>query len=254
MRAGERPRELLSAELPRLSSLVRQITHCSRREADEWIENGWVAVNGVTVNRLGARASPQATITIDESLRWQRNRPVTVVHHRPVGGAQTASTAGRDPVSALQPDRQWRSEGGTTRLSAAGLHGLSCVADLAEDEVGMTVFTREPGVARLLLGRAPRVEKEYHVRVEGELSAERIEFLQRTLLPGQPGSTVPRVSFLQEDLLRVVVRDNSQRQIQLGCAQVGLRVIEARRVRIGGVALGKVPAGCWRFLRADERF
>lgn len=213
-----------------------------------------MAVNGVTVNRLGARASPQATITIDESLRWQRNRPVTVVYHRPVGDAQTARTAGRDPASALQPDRQWRSEGGTTNLSAAGLRGLSCVADLAEDEVGMTVFTREPGVARLLLGRAPRVENEYHVRVEGELSTERIDLLQRRLLPGQPGSTVPRVSFLQEDLLRVVVRDNSQRQIQMGCAQVGLRVIEARRVRIGGVALGKVPPGCWRFLRADERF
>ncbi|MBL8402304.1 MAG: pseudouridine synthase, partial [Candidatus Accumulibacter sp.] len=63
-----------------------------------------------------------------------------------------------------------------------------------------------------------------------------------------------QVSWLHEQKLRFVLHESRKRQIQSMCEQVGLRVTEIKRVRIGGVSLGKLAVGKWRYLRADERF
>ena len=63
-----------------------------------------------------------------------------------------------------------------------------------------------------------------------------------------------RVSWANEDQLRMVLREGRKRQIRRMCEQVGLEVLGLKRVRIGSVVLGKLPAGQWRYLRPDERF
>ena len=63
-----------------------------------------------------------------------------------------------------------------------------------------------------------------------------------------------RVSWANEDQLRFVLREGRKRQIRRMCELVGLEVLGLKRVRIGSVVLGKLPAGQWRYLRPDERF
>ena len=63
-----------------------------------------------------------------------------------------------------------------------------------------------------------------------------------------------RVSWANEDQLRFVLREGRKRQIRRMCELVGLEVLGLKRVRIGSVALGKLPPGQWRYLRPDERF
>jgi 23S rRNA pseudouridine2604 synthase len=63
-----------------------------------------------------------------------------------------------------------------------------------------------------------------------------------------------RVSWQNEDQLRFVLREGRKRQIRRMCEMVGLAVLGLKRVRIGSVSLGPLPAGQWRFLRDDERF
>ena len=74
-----------------------------------------------------------------------------------------------------------------------------------------------------------------------------LELDDRPLKPAQ-------VSWSNEDQLRVVLREGRKRQIRRMCEQVGLKVVGLKRVRIGSVVLGKLPAGKWRYLRDDERF
>jgi len=62
------------------------------------------------------------------------------------------------------------------------------------------------------------------------------------------------VSLSSDGLLRFVLRDHRPGQIAERCRQVGLQVLAIKRVRIGSVSLGRLPAGQWRFLRPDERF
>ena len=63
-----------------------------------------------------------------------------------------------------------------------------------------------------------------------------------------------RVSWQNEHQLRFVLREGRKRQIRRMCELVGLVVTGLKRVRTGSVVLGKLPAGKWRYLRADEKF
>jgi 23S rRNA pseudouridine2604 synthase len=63
-----------------------------------------------------------------------------------------------------------------------------------------------------------------------------------------------RVEWANADQLRFVLIEGRKRQIRRMCEAVGLQVLGLKRVRIGAVALGALPAGQWRYLRADERF
>ena len=63
-----------------------------------------------------------------------------------------------------------------------------------------------------------------------------------------------QVEWLNEEQLRFVLHEGKKRQIRRMCEMVGLRVVGLKRVRIGGVLLGDLPIGQWRYLREDERF
>jgi 23S rRNA pseudouridine2604 synthase len=63
-----------------------------------------------------------------------------------------------------------------------------------------------------------------------------------------------KVEWQNEDQLRFVLREGKKRQIRRMCDMVGLKVIGLKRIRIGGVTLGDLPTGQWRYLRPDESF
>ncbi|HRF12768.1 MAG: Ribosomal large subunit pseudouridine synthase F [Candidatus Accumulibacter phosphatis] len=241
----------LAKESPRLAKLVSEIAACSRREADEWIENGWVSVDGEVITRLGARVNPKAKIRIQDAAKKHPSESVTILFNKP---CHPDAAEGDHAVALIRPDRHWAEDSTTFRFQATHLRGLALAGKLDADEGGMLVFTQEGSVARRLTGGDARLEKEYHVRVEGELSADGLERLRHGLSLDKVKLLRAQVSWLSEQQLRFVLHENRKRQIQGMCEQVGLRVTEIKRVRIGSVSLGKLAAGQWRYLRADERF
>lgn len=251
---SEPPRGL-ARELPRLARLVCELAGCSRREADEWLQNGWVRVDGVRVDRLGARVSPKARIEIAAAAQQQCASAVTVIYHQAVPAGQGD---GEPPVaSPLVVGKRWADDtpGGqpsAARLSVSRLRSLPPVGRLAADESGLQVFSEQGTVARRLSDT--RVEHEFHVRIVGTPSAEGLERLRH----GQriDGIKLKRaqVSLSSDGLLRFVLRDHRPGDIAERCRQIGLQVLAIKRVRIGSVSLGRLPAGHWRFLRPDERF
>ena len=118
----------------------------------------------------------------------------------------------------------------------------------------MLVFTQEGSVARRITGDDTRLEKEYMVRVEGELSPEGLKQLNFGLTLDDIKLKRAQVSWQNEQQLRFVLHESRLRQIQCMCALVGLKVISIKRIRIGSVSLGKLPPGKWRYLRENERF
>jgi 23S rRNA pseudouridine2604 synthase len=116
------------------------------------------------------------------------------------------------------------------------------------------VLTQDGRVARHLIGEDSTVEKEYLVRVEGELSADGLTKLNFGLSLDGVKLKPAKVSWQNEDQLRFVLREGKKRQIRRMCEMVGLHVVGLKRIRIGSVNLGKLPVGEWRYLREDERF
>jgi 23S rRNA pseudouridine2604 synthase len=242
-------------ENPRLSKRMSELGLCSRREADEWIENGWVTVDGTVITTLGTRVAPDAHIRIDGAAHRHQSEQVTILLNKPVGYVSGQAEDGYQPASVLiRPDTHWSEDRGSRKFKASHLRGLAPAGRLDIDSTGLLVFTQDGRVAKRLIGRDSEVEKEYLVRVEGALSPAGMKALQHGLeLDGSPLKPA-RVSWQNEHQLRFVLREGKKRQIRRMCELVGLKVTGLKRVRTGSVVLGKLPAGKWRYLRADEKF
>ncbi len=229
----------------------------SRREADDWIAAGWVRVDG-RIAVLGQRVLGHERIDIDPSARHQQQRSVTVLMHKPLGYVSGQAEDGHQPAIVLvTPANRWEEDRGLA-WSPAFARGLATAGRLDLDSTGLLVLTQDGRVAKHLIGESSDVEKEYMVRVEpireGSFPPDGIERLRHGMeLDGQLLKPA-KVSWTNEDQLRVVLREGRKRQIRRMCELVGLKVLSLKRVRIGSVSLGKLPPGQWRLLRDDERF
>ncbi len=238
----------------RISKLMAERGLCSRREADTYIERGWVFVNGERVTELGTRADPAASIKLDKGAQAAQLQQVTILLHKPVGYVSGQPEPGFKPaVTLVQPETQYQVPG-TPRFHASHLKGLAPAGRLDIDSTGLLVLTQDGRVARQLIGENSTIDKEYLVRVEGRLDARGLELLNHGLSLDGKELKPAKVEWLNEDQLRFELVEGRKRQIRRMCELVGLRVVGLKRVRIGKVKLGDLPLGQWRFLRDDEAF
>jgi 23S rRNA pseudouridine2604 synthase len=248
----------VAAEGSRVSKLMTERGLASRREADEWIAAGWVRVNG-RLAVLGQRATADVVIEIDARARAEQARRVTVLLHKPMGFVSGQPEDGHEPAMALlTPGNRWEGDSSGIEFQGSHLRYLAPAGRLDIDSTGLLVFTQDGRVAKRLIGDETRVEKEYLVRViypgGGRLPDEDLERLRHGLELDGVQLRPARVSWQNEDQLRFVLREGRKRQIRRMCELVGLQVTGLKRVRIGSVSLGPLPAGQWRYLRDDEKF
>ncbi|AUL15809.1 pseudouridine synthase [Bordetella bronchiseptica] len=242
-------------EKVRISKLMSERGLCSRREADSYIERGWVRVDGVVVSELGARALPDQVITLERAAAARQTARVTILLHKPVGYVSGQAEKGYTPAVALIDARsRYAGDRAPQRFERGQLQGLAVAGRLDIDSQGLLVLTQDGRIAKKLIGEDSEVDKEYLVRVQGRLSEAGLALLNHGLsLDGKPLRPA-QVRWQNADQLRFVLREGKKRQIRRMCELVGLRVVGLKRVRIGRVSLGDLPVGQWRYLRADERF
>ena len=248
----------------RLSKLMSELGLCSRREADEWIENGWVKVDGQTIDTLGSKVRPDQRIEIDPAAQAIQARLVTILIHKPVGYVSGQAEDGYQPaVTLVTPDNRWEGDHSDIRFSVSHLRQLAPAGRLDIDSTGLLVLTQDGRIAKRLIGGHSEVEKEYLVRVTyGEMTAEidqhfpleSLELLRHGLELDDVPLKPAKVSWQNGEQLRFVLREGKKRQIRRMCELVGLEVVGLKRVRMGSVPLGALPPGQWRYLSADESF
>lgn len=243
----------------RLSKRMSELGLASRREADEWIERGWVRVDGQVVAELGARVLPGQQVTVDKRARSEQAQRVTVLLNKPVGYVSGQAEDGYEPASVLiTAANHWREDPSGIRFAREHLRYLAPAGRLDIDSVGLLVLTQDGRVAKQLIGEDSSIEKEYLVRVQpaaGQpLSAEGLRLLNHGLeLDGEPLKPA-RVEWVNEHQLRFVLTEGKKRQIRRMCEAVGLKVTGLKRVRIGRVMLGDLPPGQFRYLGEGESF
>jgi 23S rRNA pseudouridine2604 synthase len=239
----------------RLSKRMTELGLCSRREADEYIEKGWVRVDGEVVSELGSRVKPGQAVELDRRGQTAQDSRVTFILNKPVGYVSGQAEDGYEPASVLLvPDNRWAEDPNPTRYLRTHQRGLAPAGRLDIDSVGLLVFTQDGRIARALVGDDSKIEKEYHVRVEGTVDAAGLALLNHGLSLDGEALRPAKVSWLNEDQLRFVLREGKKRQIRRMCEMVGLRVVGLKRVRIGRIMLGHLPPGQWRYLGPDEAF
>ena len=242
-------------EKVRISKLMSEQGICSRREADSYIERGWVLVDGVPVTELGTRIYPSQKITLAKAAQSRQDAAVTILLNKPVGYVSAQPEKGYQPAIVLiTPEAHFPGDRSPLQFSPVHLRGLAPAGRLDINSTGLLVLTQDGRIAKQLIGESSGMEKEYLVRVQGKLAADGLALLNFGLkLDGAPLKRA-EVGWQNKDQLRFVLREGKKRQIRRMCELVGLAVTGLKRVRIGNVRLGDLPAGQWRYLRSDERF
>lgn len=239
----------------RVSKLMSEQGLCSRREADSYIERGWVFVDGVAVTELGTRIYPTQRITLAKAAQSRQDASVTILINKPIGYVSGQAEQGYRPaVTLVNAQSHFKADRSPLRFSPLHLNGLAPAGRLDIDSTGLLVLTQDGRIAKQLIGENSGIEKEYLVRVEGRLPASGLAQLNYGLRLDGAALKRAEVSWQNKDQLRFILREGKKRQIRRMCELVGLKVSGLKRVRIGKVALGELPSAQWRYLRSDERF
>lgn len=239
----------------RLSKRVAELRACSRREAELLIAGGWVRVNGVVIETPQFRVADEA-IEIDAQADVGQAEPVTLLLNKPVG-AWTEPGDSRDGPPAAQSlgaDSLWHEDRSGQRPLKLHFTQLTACAPLETGAGGLVVYTQDWRIARKLTEDAATLEHEIVVEVAGELGADGLARLNRGIAyQGRTPSAI-KVSWQNETRLRVALKGARLGEVAHMCAAVGMQVVSMKRIRLGRLSLGKVPAGEWRYLGEDERF
>ena len=247
----------------RLSKRMAELGLCSRREADAYIERGWVSVNGEKAV-LGQKVGAGDRIELHRAAHEEQAGRVTILLHKPVGFVSGQAEKGyRSAAELITEANHWPEDRSPQKFKAAHRHGLAPAGRLDIDSVGLLVLTQDGRVARRIIGEDSPVDKEYLVRVafgpvtqnvQAAFPPQRLALLRHGLsLDGQPLKPA-QVHWQNPEQLRFVLTEGKKRQIRRMCELVGLRVVGLKRIRIGQVRLGALPVGQWRYLAEDERF
>jgi 23S rRNA pseudouridine2604 synthase len=242
-------------EKVRVSKLMSEQGLCSRREADSYIERGWVLVDGVPVTELGTRVFPNQKITLAKAAQSRQAASVTILLHKPVGYVSAQAEKGYKPaITLITAASRFGGDRNPLSFSPAHLRGLAPAGRLDIDSTGLLVLTQDGRIAKQLIGEDSGMDKEYLVRVQGKLAADGLARLGFGLsLDGEPLKRA-EIRWQNRDQLQFVLREGKKRQIRRMCELVGLQVTGLKRVRIGNVRLADLPVGAWRYLGRDEKF
>ena len=220
----------------RLAKRLAEERPCSRREAELYIEGGFVSVDGVLVEEAGARVTMEQVITVAADATLLEIVPVTILLNKPAGAAQ--------PLHLLNGESLTRSAPGQ-RFLKRHITGQEQYLPLDAKTSGLTVFTQDFRVKRKLADEAAKMEQEIIVEVSGTISENGLQ--QLNTING-------KVSWQNETRLRFAIKNPKPGLIEKLCKEVGLTVIAMKRIRIGRIAMASLPVGEWRYLQDHERF
>jgi 23S rRNA pseudouridine2604 synthase len=239
---------------------VAELRACSRREAEQYIEGGWVRVDGQVVEEPQFRVQAQS-IEIDPHASLMALTPVTLLLHKPPGysdGMVPGGAGAKQAQQLLEADTHFAGDGSDLRVLKRHFNQQQAHVPLETGASGLVVFTQDWRVARKLSEDAMTLEHEFMVEVQGEVSPDTLQRLAQMKNSGDQPLPNFKASLNSsgegKSRLRFAVKGAHPGLIAHLCERAGLQILALRRIRIGRVALSDLPPGQWRYLSSHERF
>lgn len=199
----------------RLSKVMSERGMCSRREADVYIERGWVYVDGVKITELGTKIYPDQEVTLNKLAQAQQTERVTILLNKPIGYVSAQPEKGYPAaVTLFTPENHYSGDQSPLKFSHEHLRGLAPAGRLDIDSTGLLVLTQDGRIAKQLIGADSEIEKEYLVRVEGKLAEKDLRLLNHGLSLDGAALKPARVAWQNRDQLRFVLKEGKKRQIR----------------------------------------
>jgi len=232
----------------RLSKQVMAVAGCSRREAEQYIEGGWVRVDGLVVEEPQHRVRPQQQVVLDPGARLEAPLPATLLLHKPAG------VSDEQALSLLAPANRSAQDGSGIRPLKKHFSQLQPLLSLPPEASGLAVFSQDRRIARKLQEDAHLIEQELLAEVGGAIVDGGLARLCHGLVfEGRPLPPL-KVSWQSEARLRFALKGVPPWLVPWMVEQVGLHLQSLRRIRIGRLPMAQLAPGQWRYLLPQERF
>jgi 23S rRNA pseudouridine2604 synthase len=238
----------------RLAKRVAELVPCSRAEAERYIAGAGVTVDGVVVEDPATRVLASAQVVLLPGASAEAAPPVTILLHKVAGMNSGVGARGDSALASLSAANLVVGGHGQPRFLKRHLAQLTLCTPLETDASGLLVYTQDFRIVRKLHDDGERVEHEFVVDVGGAIAANGLALLNHGLtFSGKPVNPM-KVSWQSEGRLRFAAKGMRPGQIEHMCAAVGLTVTDIKRLRVGRMSMGGLPAGQWRYLTEYERF
>lgn len=225
----------------------RYLAHCglcSRREADRWIAEGRVSVNGKTVTRPGLSIGPRDRVCVDGKPVTPREAHTYLIYHKPAGQLCSRHDPRGRPLIY-------------DALDVAA--NVQSVGRLDMNTEGLLLLTDDGDLARALTDPRSRLPRTYRVRVAGHVSLETLEKLRRGGLDIGDGETSDAWEVIVDSetaghtWLTIMIRRGRNREVRRTLEAAGHPVRRLIRIAFGPLTLDEaMPKGSWRPLSSAE--
>lgn len=225
----------------RLQKILAQAGLCSRREAEKWMLDGRVTVNGRAASPGDRADLKRDKVLVDGKPIGMAEEKRYLMLYKPRGYVSTRKDErGRKTVADLVRDCKAR---------------VVPVGRLDYNSEGLLLLTNDGELVHALTHPRHEVEKHYEVRVRGQL--DNIPRLSEPMeIDGyriRPATVMVLEQDEQSAKLRLTIHEGRNRQIRKMCEQCGLEVRRLKRVAVGALPLDpRLKSGAWRDLTADE--
>lgn len=233
----------------RLNKFMGQSGLCSRREADALIAEGLVSIDGEIVHDAGRKIEPGQTLSLADRATQTLAQGMTVILHKPVGYVSGQPEPGKIPAVRLLTAANRIGDGSVPARDAI----LPPIGRLDEDSRGLLLLSSDGVVAKAVIGPDSDLDKEYLVEVAGPVTETKLSRLRHGLSLDGRVLRPARVTQVEPQRLRFILREGRKRQIRRMCDLVDLRVVDLLRIRIGPIRLDGLDEGRWRVVTAQER-
>ncbi|MEH6807221.1 MAG: pseudouridine synthase [Hyphomonas oceanitis] len=223
---------------------------CSRREADALIEKGLVKINGEVLTEAGYKIEDGQTLSLTEKAARRLDNQLSLMFHKPIGIVSGTPEPGEIPAVRLINEE---SLSGRAHAIPGRNNKLAPLGRLDKDSRGLLIMSEDGVLAKALIGPESKLEKEYHVKVRGDVTEEKLKLLRHGLELDGRQLRPAAVTVIKGNELKFLLREGRNRQIRRMCDLVDLRVLDLMRVRIGPLSLAGLPEGKWRPISARER-
>ena len=209
---------------------------CSRREADEMIEQGRVYVNGKPAEKA-SRVNFGDKVTVDGEVIKSKEKYVVIALNKPIG--ITCTTDKKDKTNIIDfidyKDR------------------IFPIGRLDKDSSGLILLTNNGDLVNRILREENNHEKEYLVTVNRPIGRDVLKAMAKGRIPVHRKLTKPCKTFpVSKYGFRIILTQGLNRQIRFMCRHFGYRVSALHRVRIMNINIGKLKPGQWRKLSHAE--
>ena len=244
------------SETVRLARQLAQQAGCSRSEAQQYIEAGWVTVDGEVCEEPGLRIAPGQSVNLLPGAKAEPAPAITILFHKPPGFA--TGPAGAPDSALIVPMLSLSSRSATDRSGIRPLKkhqtGLVLTDGLETEASGLLVLTQDWRVKRRLVDDASRIEHEYIVETAEPVTPWQLALLSQPVrFNGKPVDGV-KASCQSESRLRFALKTPPRGLLVQLCVQAGIKVTGVRRIRIGRVPLAGLPSGQWCYLPDTLKF